>query len=129
MFRVIIVCACLHSCATCFRPAAGTSSGAAGGGGPVRTLQEVLECGRVTKLLYDVRCDAEALYHQHGVRLGGAVDLQLAEVGRGEEGKKMGEDGGLHGRVQRKSPITRGEEGALAGMRAGTGFRRRGMPS
>ncbi|PNW84637.1 hypothetical protein CHLRE_03g152400v5 [Chlamydomonas reinhardtii] len=45
-----------------------------------RSLQEVLECEDVTKLLYDVRCDAEALYHQHGVRLGGAVDLQLAEV-------------------------------------------------
>ena len=49
-----------------------------------RSLQEVLECEDVTKLLYDVRCDAEALYHQHGVRLGGAVDLQLAEVARGE---------------------------------------------
>eukprot|EP00198_Chlamydomonas_reinhardtii_P008148 XP_001697485.1 3'-5' exonuclease [Chlamydomonas reinhardtii] len=71
------------------RPAAGTSSGAAGGGGPVRTLQEVLECGRVTKLLYDVRCDAEALYHQHGVRLGGAVDLQLAEVAYRRYGPAM----------------------------------------
>ncbi|KAG2454913.1 hypothetical protein HYH02_000743 [Chlamydomonas schloesseri] len=47
------------------------------------SLKALLECDRVTKLLYDVRCDAEALYHQHGVRLGGVVDLQLAEVGLG----------------------------------------------
>ncbi|EFJ48828.1 3'-5' exonuclease [Volvox carteri f. nagariensis] len=46
----------------------------------LRCLKEVLECPSVTKLFYDVRCDAEALYHQHGVSLRGVVDLQLSEV-------------------------------------------------
>ncbi|GLC56559.1 hypothetical protein PLESTB_001120500 [Pleodorina starrii] len=46
----------------------------------LRCLKEVLECPSVTKLFYDVRCDAEALYHQHGVCLRGVVDLQLSEV-------------------------------------------------
>ncbi|KAG2491395.1 hypothetical protein HYH03_010186 [Edaphochlamys debaryana] len=49
-------------------------------GGPYSCLKDILECPKVAKLAFDVRCDAEALFHQHGVRLGGAVDLQLAEV-------------------------------------------------
>ncbi|KAG2440160.1 hypothetical protein HXX76_004273 [Chlamydomonas incerta] len=81
------------------RPASGAAPGADGGaaaaaggsaaGPALRSLKELLECERVTKLLYDVRCDAEALYHQHGVRLGGVVDLQLAEVAYRRYGPAM----------------------------------------
>ncbi|KAG2454914.1 hypothetical protein HYH02_000744 [Chlamydomonas schloesseri] len=72
-------------------PAAAAAASAAAGPAPsgVRSLKALLECDRVTKLLYDVRCDAEALYHQHGVRLGGVVDLQLAEVAYRRYGPAM----------------------------------------
>ncbi|GIL77357.1 hypothetical protein Vretimale_2816 [Volvox reticuliferus] len=59
--------------------ATATSSGSSHPSG-LRCLKEMLECPSVTKLFYDVRCDAEALYHQHGVNLKGVVDLQLSEV-------------------------------------------------
>ncbi|GLI59419.1 hypothetical protein VaNZ11_001302, partial [Volvox africanus] len=64
------------------RGAAGPASSGSGCGNPngLRCLKEMLECPSVTKLFYDVRCDAEALYHQHGVSLKGVVDLQLSEV-------------------------------------------------
>ncbi|GFR41933.1 hypothetical protein Agub_g2726 [Astrephomene gubernaculifera] len=56
---------------------------------PTRSLQGLLECEGVTKLFYDVRADSEALFHQHGVRLRGVVDLQLSEVAFRRYGPSM----------------------------------------
>ena len=47
---------------------------------PRVSAQAILENQAVQKLLYDVRCDSDALYHQYGVRLGGVMDLQIAGV-------------------------------------------------
>jgi len=44
-----------------------------GGGG----LKELLECRGLQKAMYDVRNDADALYAQFGVRVVGAVDVQI----------------------------------------------------
>ncbi len=72
--------------ADCSGPGTGGGSSGAPGGG-LRCLKEMLECPSVTKLFFDVRCDAEALYHQHGVNLRGVVDLQLSEVRRSRRGQ------------------------------------------
>ncbi|KXZ48648.1 hypothetical protein GPECTOR_26g551 [Gonium pectorale] len=69
-----------HTPAAAEGAAAGRRSGGRGAAGPPRSLKALLECDKVTKLFYDVRADAEALFHQHGVALRGVVDLQLAEV-------------------------------------------------
>ncbi len=42
------------------------------------TVKGLLESSTVRKLLYDVRADSDALYHQFGVRLAGVLDLQVA---------------------------------------------------
>lgn len=42
------------------------------------TVKGLLESSAVRKLLYDVRADSDALYHQFGVRLAGILDLQIA---------------------------------------------------
>jgi len=41
-------------------------------------LAAILEDPAITKLCYDCRCDAEALYYLHSVALAGAYDLQIA---------------------------------------------------
>ena len=45
-----------------------------------RSLKAVLEDPEVTKLMFDCRVDSDALFHQHGIRLGGVYDVQLADV-------------------------------------------------
>jgi hypothetical protein len=35
---------------------------------------------QVLKVFWDCRRDATALFHQHDVRLGGVLDLQLADI-------------------------------------------------
>ncbi|KAH0478156.1 MAG: uncharacterized protein KVP18_002656 [Porospora cf. gigantea A] len=44
------------------------------------TLRSALEDPNVCKLCFDPRKDVDALYHQSGVLINGAFDLQLAEV-------------------------------------------------
>ncbi len=58
------------------------SDGGRQGGGArgALTLGSLLEDEGVPKLMYDVRSDAAQLLHEHGVRLRGVYDLQLAEV-------------------------------------------------
>ena len=51
--------------------------GARGSGG----LRDVLENTEVTKLVYDCRMDADALFHQFDVSLAGVLDIQLLDVG------------------------------------------------
>ena len=40
-------------------------------------LKPILEDGCRYKLCYDARCDADALYHRHGITLRGVVDMQV----------------------------------------------------
>lgn len=42
------------------------------------TVKALLEDAAVQKLLYDVRRDSDALYHQYGVQLQNVLDLQVA---------------------------------------------------
>lgn len=44
-----------------------------------KTLKSVLEDTNIQKCLWDVRSDADALWHHHRVRLTGVVDIQLFE--------------------------------------------------
>ena len=44
------------------------------------SLRQVLQDAARTKLVWDVRRDADALCHQHAVTLAGVVDVQLAAV-------------------------------------------------
>ena len=44
------------------------------------SLRQVLEDAARTKLVWDVRRDADALQHQHSVTLAGVVDVQLSAV-------------------------------------------------
>jgi exonuclease 3'-5' domain-containing protein 1 len=45
-----------------------------------RSLKDILEDPGRIKLVFDCRSDADALYHQYGVRLQGVLDVQLLEV-------------------------------------------------
>lgn len=40
-------------------------------------LQPILEDPSKFKLCYDARCDADALYHNHGISLRGIIDIQV----------------------------------------------------
>ncbi|KAK4206573.1 hypothetical protein QBC37DRAFT_300544 [Rhypophila decipiens] len=44
------------------------------------TLKTILESATIPKVFFDVRTDAEILYHRYGVSLGGVQDLQLMEL-------------------------------------------------
>jgi len=43
-------------------------------------LAKLLSDAKVKKLFFDVRRDSESLFHQHGVRLAGVLDIQLLEI-------------------------------------------------
>ncbi|MBE3049477.1 hypothetical protein IMZ48_44660 [Candidatus Bathyarchaeota archaeon] len=43
------------------------------------TLRSILEAPTVTKVIFDVRCDSDALYAHYGVKLRGIEDVQLME--------------------------------------------------
>ncbi|KAK4209827.1 hypothetical protein QBC37DRAFT_323341 [Rhypophila decipiens] len=45
-----------------------------------QSLQSLLESETISKVFFDVRTDAEILYHRYGVSLGGVQDLQLMEL-------------------------------------------------
>jgi exonuclease 3'-5' domain-containing protein 1 len=45
------------------------------------SLREILESGKITKVMFDVRNDSDALFWHHGVRLNKVHDLQLMELG------------------------------------------------
>lgn len=45
-------------------------------------LRAVLEAPTITKIMFDVRMDVAALYHQFGCRVRGALDLQIPGVRR-----------------------------------------------
>ncbi|KAM7211991.1 hypothetical protein V8F06_012620 [Rhypophila decipiens] len=45
-----------------------------------QSLQSLLESATISKVFFDVRTDAEILYHRYGVALGGVQDLQLMEL-------------------------------------------------
>ncbi|KAL2060851.1 hypothetical protein VTL71DRAFT_8903 [Oculimacula yallundae] len=47
--------------------------------GDVHTLKEILECPDITKIFFDVRNDADALFAHFGIHLRGTLDLQLLE--------------------------------------------------
>ena len=47
---------------------------------PRTPLRDALENPDATKLVFDCRVDSDALFHQHGVRLAGVFDVQLADV-------------------------------------------------
>ena len=47
---------------------------------PRTPLRDALENPHATKLMFDCRVDSDALYHQHGVKLAGVFDVQLADV-------------------------------------------------
>ncbi|KAM7195045.1 hypothetical protein V8F33_006914 [Rhypophila sp. PSN 637] len=45
-----------------------------------QSVKSLLESATISKVFFDVRTDAEILYHQYGVSLGGVQDLQLMEL-------------------------------------------------
>jgi exonuclease 3'-5' domain-containing protein 1 len=45
-----------------------------------KNLRWILESPETSKLIYDVRQDSEALYHQFGIRLDGILDVQLFKL-------------------------------------------------
>jgi len=44
-----------------------------------KNLKSILESSTIRKLMFDVRADSDALYHQYGVRLRCVLDLQVYE--------------------------------------------------
>lgn len=44
------------------------------------TLKQILESTEIPKVIFDVRNDSAALYHNYGIRLAGTQDLQLMEL-------------------------------------------------
>ena len=45
-----------------------------------KNLRSILESAETSKLIYDVRQDSEALYHQFKIRLDGILDVQLFKL-------------------------------------------------
>ncbi|ESZ97114.1 hypothetical protein SBOR_2472 [Sclerotinia borealis F-4128] len=53
------------------------------------TLQTILESELIPKVIFDVRSDSDALYSHFGVKLGGAIDLQLMELATRSHSRKF----------------------------------------
>lgn len=56
-------------------------------------FRELLESTAVLKLIFDCRCDSDALYHQYGIRMRHLYDIQVVYCMKGDE-----ENGGRRGR-------------------------------
>lgn len=53
-----------------------------------RSIKRLLECVEIKKIFYDVRMDADALYHIYGVDMKNVLDLQVLELAwRGSNGR------------------------------------------
>ncbi|KAL8680961.1 MAG: hypothetical protein Q9186_002861 [Xanthomendoza sp. 1 TL-2023] len=56
----------------------------------LHTLKTIFEDNRIPKVLFDCRMDSDALFGQHGVLLGGVIDLQLMRLAaRGGGGRYL----------------------------------------
>ena len=47
----------------------------------IQCFQNILADNNIKKYIFDCRSDADALYHQYGLRLNNVIDVQLYEAG------------------------------------------------
>ena len=47
----------------------------------VQCLKDILASPSIKKYMFDCRSDADALYHQYGLKLNNVIDIKLYEVG------------------------------------------------